>query len=476
MTGKRKVQPPSRQPFRDALAAKRAAEAAEHREEVETKIKLELPQQFGCLLEPHRYKIFSGGRGSGKSWSLARALLLFGTMQPLRVVCAREIQESIRQSVYALLRDQIVALGMQSYYQVLASEIRGPMQAGGLPGTEFTFHGLRHNVDNIKSLEGADIVWVEEAQTVSNLSWEKLIPTVRKPGSEIWMSFNPELESDPTYKRFILSPPPNSVVKHVTWRDNPWWTPELEQERITLLERDPDAYQHVYEGRCIRHLEGTIYAKELREAELRITRVPYDMGKGVGVWADLGWGDMTSLIFVQRIGMEYRVLKSYQNRHQLWQHYLLEIQKSGFVIEGIWLPHDAENGSLAGKSVADQTRSAGYNVAIVLRETNAAQIGIDAARMVFPRCWFDEVGCADLLYALRHYRYAVDEHGNYGKKPAHDEHSHFADAFRYFAVTHDSRIRMIAPTDTLNKLERARTQQAIMIGRHGSAGLGWMRR
>ena len=148
-----------------------------------------------------------GGRGSGKSWSMARALLIQAANKPSRVLCAREIQKSIKQSVHTLLNDQIQLLGLGAFYEVLEAEIRG------MNGSSFSFTGLATNtVESIKSFEGCDIVWVEEAQSVSGKSWDVLVPTIRKPGSEIWITLNPQLESDETYQRFIANPPPDSVV------------------------------------------------------------------------------------------------------------------------------------------------------------------------------------------------------------------------------------------------------------------------
>ncbi len=434
-------------------------------------VRAEFPEKLKRIFEKHRYKIMHGGRGGAKSWSIARALLLIGTQQTIRVVCAREFQKSMKASVHQLLTDQIAALSLGHVYEVLETEIRGPN------GTEFTFHGLRHNIDNIKSLEGCDICWVEEAQTVSAVSWRKLIPTMRKGGSEIWLSFNPELETDATYQQFVVNPPEDALVIEVGWRDNPWWSPEMEAERVRLEKLDPDAYLHVYGGQCIQHLEGTVYARELREAELagRIGRVPYDSGSGVGVWCDLGWGDMTSLIFVQRSGFEFKVLRAYQNRHMLWSHFLEYIQRTGYIISGIWLPHDAENGSLSGDSVAAQTRKTSYQTHVIERVDGAVKLGMNAMRTVFPRLHFDKEGCEDLLHALRHYRYSVDEHGRYSDQPAHDEHSHYADAARYFATTHDmARTNAPAAAEVQNRLERARSV-TLRLG-SGSTGLSWLGR
>jgi hypothetical protein len=239
----------------------------------------EFPEKLAALFEPARYKVLYGGRGGAKSWGIARALLIKGAQAPLRVLCAREIQRTIRDSVHKLLKDQIEALGLGGYYEVQADRIAG--RAGtSAEGTLFTFAGLKHNIDNIKSTEGVDVCWVEEAATVSKASWDKLSPTIRKAGSEIWISFNPELEDDETYQRFIVSPPSDCIVIPISWRDNPWFPDVLKREAADLLERDPDSYAHVYGGATRQTVEGAIYARELQAAATdsppRLTRVPYD--------------------------------------------------------------------------------------------------------------------------------------------------------------------------------------------------------
>ena len=154
----------------------------------------QFPLKLQCLFSPEysRYRVLWGGRGSGKSWGAARALLIKGVQKPIRVLCAREFMSSMRDSVHKLLCDQIIELGLTDFYEITQSSIRAKN------GTEFSFIGLKNNVANVKSYEGVDICWVEEAQTVSRLSWDVLIPTIRKEGSEIWITFNPLLETDDT--------------------------------------------------------------------------------------------------------------------------------------------------------------------------------------------------------------------------------------------------------------------------------------
>lgn len=348
----------------------------------------------------------------------------------MRILCAREIQKSIQDSVHKLLGDQIRALGLEGFYDILQATIRGKN------GTEFLFAGLKHNIGNIKSLESVDICWCEEAQTVSKASWDVLIPTIRKEGSEIWISFNPELDTDETYRRFVLNPPTNGVVKKIGWQDNPWFPAVLKQEKDDLKDKDPDAYLTVWEGHCKQVLDGAVYAKEIREATEsgRITRVPYDASKPVHTFWDLGWADRTSIWFAQVIGFEFRLIDYYENNRQALPHYLQTLQSKAYVYGTDWLPHDAQAKQLGtGKSIQELLEAAGRTVEIVPMLSVAD--GINAARTVFSRCWFDEQKCSDGLQALRRYRYDTNQQTGMTKRtPLHDDYSHGADAFRYFAV------------------------------------------
>ncbi len=195
-----------------------------------------------------------GGRGSGKSHSMARALLITAANEPLRVLCTREVQRSIKNSVHQLLSDSIQALGLGQFYEVLESEIRG------LNGSLFVFTGLATNTaESIKSYEGIDRVWCEEAQTISKKSWDILIPTIRKPNSEIWVSFNPALDTDDTYTRFVVNPPENAKVVKVNYTDNPWFPEVLEIERQHSEKTNPD-YANIWEGDCKAAVDGAIYS------------------------------------------------------------------------------------------------------------------------------------------------------------------------------------------------------------------------
>jgi phage terminase large subunit len=407
--------------------------------------KAQFPVKLECLFQPEksRYRILHGGRGGAKSWGVARALLIKGAQRSLRILCAREFQTSIKDSVHKLLCDQIIDLGLEGFYEITQASIRGKN------GTEFSFVGLKNNVANVKSYEGVDICWVEEAQTTSRLSWNILIPTIRKEGSEIWVTFNPELETDETYQRFVLHPPENSVVQKINWSDNPWFPETLMLEKDALKMRDIEAYNTVWEGICRQTVDGAIFAREMQMAELdgRITKVGYDPMKPVHAVFDLGWSDATAIWFVQFIGMETRLIRYHEDNQKTISDYLAKMQTYGYMYDILWLPHDAENKTLAaaGRSIDQIVRGAGYKTKIIPRTPIVDSI--NAARTLFRNCWFDRENCYDGLQCLRHYRYEVDPDTKmFSKNPLHDQFSHGADAFRMLGlVVNEPRKRVSKP-------------------------------
>ena len=214
---------------------------------------VQLPRWARKFVPPARYKVAYGGRAGARSWTFARLLLLESMRRPLRTLCAREIQKSIRDSVHRLLRDQIETLELPGF-TVTDTEIRHAN------GSRFLFAGLRHNIEAIKSLEGVDRVWVEEAERVSERSWNVLVPTIRVAGSEVWVSFNPYLESDPTYQRFIASPPAGAIVVKTSYRDNPWLSDEIRADIEHMRRVDPEAAAHVYDGECLSRSDSQVLA------------------------------------------------------------------------------------------------------------------------------------------------------------------------------------------------------------------------
>jgi phage terminase large subunit len=217
-----------------------------------------IPEAYEELFRQHRYKVFYGGRGSGKSWACATALILLGWQRPLRILCAREIQRSISDSVHKLLTQQIDDLGLTSFFIVTREAIRG------INGTEIVFKGLRTNTQEIKSMEGVDICWVEEAQAVSQDSWDVLIPTIRKDGSEIWITFNPMDEQDPTYQRFVAHPPMDAVIRKVNYDENPYFPDVLRGEMEWLKQKDYQSYLHIWEGEVRKFSNALVFGNYFR--------------------------------------------------------------------------------------------------------------------------------------------------------------------------------------------------------------------
>jgi phage terminase large subunit len=213
-----------------------------------------LPDWSQALWSPSRYKGMRGGRGSGKSRSAASALLLQAAGAPHRILCAREIQKSIKDSVKRLLDDEIERLGLGAFYESVENEIRGKN------GSLFIFAGLRGNSASIKSMEGLTRCWVEEAQTISQESLNDLIPTIRQPGSELWFTWNPRHETDPIDAMFCGDEkPPGTTLIHVNWQDNPWFPDVLRAEMEYDRKRDPDKYRHVWEGQYLQRSEAKVF-------------------------------------------------------------------------------------------------------------------------------------------------------------------------------------------------------------------------
>lgn len=395
---------------------------------------IEFPEKLAFLFKPARYKCAYGGRGSGKSWGFARALLLQGAQTPLRVLCTREIQKSLADSVHKLLSDQIAAMGLSSFYEVQQTVIKGKN------GTEFTFAGLQsHTVDSIKSYEGVDRVWVEEAHAVSKKSWQVLLPTIRKPGSEVWVTFNPQLDTDETYERFVTSPPPDCVSVLMNYTDNPWFPEVLENERKHAQDTlKPDVYAHIWEGRCMPAVEGAIYFDEVAQAEAkgRIREVPYDqLLKVHAVW-DLGWNDSMSIILVQRSSSELRIIDYIEDSHRTLSDYVQQLKEMPLNWGNDYLPHDGFTKDFkTGKTAQEILQALGRKV----KQTPRLDIetGIKAAREAFPRMYFDKGKTARLVECLKRYRRHINQQTNEPGQPLHDEFSHGADAFRYLACVAD---------------------------------------
>lgn len=397
-------------------------------------IEARFPPKLEALFRASRYKFIRGGRGSGKSWGVGRGLLIQGAQEQHRVLCAREVQLSIKDSVHRLLKDQVEELGLSSFYEVLNDEIRG------LNGTLFRFRGLSDmTADSIKSFEGCTRVWLEEAHTISAESWKKLTPTIRADGAEIWATYNPELDSDETHKRATTEQRPDTVSLELNWRDNPWFPAVLAKEREhDKKTMDAAEYAHIWEGQCRPAVAGAIYAAEVQAAQQqgRVRPVPVDPLLRTHAIFDLGWNDSMSIILAQRQSSEVRVVGYIEDSHRTLADYSADMRALRLNWGEVWLPHDGRAKNIqTGRSAEETMQALDWKVRIVPQDD--IENGIRNARLVWPRVFFDQTKAAALVEHLKRYRRKVSQQTREPGAPQHDEHSHGADAFRYLCAVAD---------------------------------------
>jgi len=414
-------------------------------------INITVPKAFKELFDDsYRYKIFWGGRGAAKSWAFASTLIILGLEKSIRVLCARELQISINDSVHRLLSDIIRNNDLNEFYTIQKQTIESKIN-----DTVFIFKGLKHNNTEIKSMEGIDFAWVEEAQKVSKSSWELLIPTIRKPNSQIWISFNPVNPTDPTYQKFVLEKREDAFVKKVSWRDNPFFSDILNKERLHCELNDPDAYRHIWEGEFDERYSGAVYAKHVaaqREAGRFVSNL-YNSNLPVYTAWDLGWSDTTSIWFFQVNFHEISFIDFYENNHEDIDHYSDIIKNKPYKYAKHFVPHDSTSGVLAsgGRSVVDLL----YKNGILAQRIPATSVQntIEAVRTTLKHSFFDEKNTQDGVQALMNYHFEYDaDRGRFKEKPYHDWSSHAADAIGIASRVWREKNLIIEDKKDINKL------------------------
>lgn len=406
---------------------------------MERTIDITIPAAFDELIRPTtpwRYYCYYGGRSSGKSTTVATVLLALGMERRLRILCVREIQNSIRESVHQLMSDIIDKYNL-STWEVTNETIRNTRT-----GSEIIFKGVHNNTQSIKSLEGVDICWCEEAQSISMDSLDVLIPTVRKAGSFFVFTWNPLTTSDPIWERIAKNPDDRTYVKKVnSGAIEPLLSDEVKFERDKMRRENPELYEHVWLGEPLTTKTGSVFGKQLAQAreDGRIGSVPYDASAGVYTAWDLGIGDATAIWFFQRIGQEIHYIDYYESSGEDLGHYISVIQNKPYQYNKHFLPHDAKARELqTNMTRVEFFANRGILNVEVLRPTNftPGQDDIDmVARPKLSLCWFDEERCKRGLECLRAYHYEYDEHNQLLKsKPLHDWSSHASSAFIYSLI------------------------------------------
>ena len=408
--------------------------------------------------QPYRIKILKGGRGGVKSWTAARYHLIDGFQRPLRVMCGREVQKSIRESVHQLLADQIELLGLQGFYDVLSSEIRGKN------GTRFTYAGISQlTTDSIKSYEGYDRFWGEESHKFSRRSLDILTPTFRKDDSELMFTMNPELDTDEIWVRYIEDPADDTLILDCSYHNNPWFPDVLERERQSFLrqveqgKRRQFEYDWIWEGKCKPAVDGAIYADEVQAVREsgRLCAVPYDPTLKVHTIWDLGWADSMVIGFVQVAASSVRFIDYIEDNHRTYDDYVQEILGKKYNLGKAWLPHDGKaKNPQTGVSPIELVNKLGLDAPEDGIPDIGVSAGINAARQMFPRVYFDRQRCTPLYNRLRRYARNINKATDEPMQPKKDENTHGADMFRMTAVIEKeltNEVQSFAPIQYSNK-------------------------
>lgn len=385
-------------------------------------MKINLPKWGRPLFNPKRYKVLYGGRGSAKSHTVAKALLILARQSRKRILCAREFQNSMADSVHKLLSDQIELLGMQDFFTITANGIIGNN------GSEFIFKGVKTNVQSIKSMEKIDILWLEEAQTVSAESWDILIPTIRHDGSEIWVTFNPVNDDDPTFTRFI-NPDGTPIeredvyIKKVNWRDNPWFPEVLKREMEYQYQVDPELAMHIWEGECKSNSEAQIFHGKWIVQDFDI-----DQENWLGPYDGADWGfsvDPSTLIelWIDPVGMNL--------------HIAYEAGGVGIELDDLPAMYDKIESARNTKIRADNSRpetishmqKKGFDVEGARKWEGSVEDGIEFIRSF--RKVIIHSRCPNTAKEFRKYSYKVDRLTGDVTTKIVDAWNHYIDAIRY---------------------------------------------
>ncbi|ELY2536562.1 PBSX family phage terminase large subunit [Cronobacter sakazakii] len=378
--------------------------------------KLSFAPKFKPLFKPIRYKVFRGGRGGAKSWGIARALVIMAASKKLRILCTREVQNSIKDSVHKLLKDQIEMLGLNPWFRITNEMITSAC------GSEFLFKGLRFDPLGIKSTEGVDICWVEEAQSVSADSWDILIPTIRKEGSEIWVSFNPGEETDPTYQRFVVNPPDDCVTVEVNYYDNPYLPDTLRKEMEYCKRIDYEAYEHIWLGKPKSISEAVIFKRRYK-----VEAFPDDLWQQADrlfFGADFGFAnDPSTLIrmfmFENKLYIEYEAYGVGVELDEMPQFY-------DSIPEARRWPIKAD--SARPETISHIARK-GFSIDAAAKWKGSVEDGIAYLK------GFEEIiiheRCKHTADEFRLYSYKVDKKTNEILPVIVDAHNHCIDAIRY---------------------------------------------
>lgn len=410
--------------------------------------KVELPPKLiPVFLGKARYRGAYGGRGSAKTRSFAKMAAVKAVMLAEAgiegvIVCGREFMNSLDESSFAEVKSAIKSEDwLEEKFDIGEKYIRTMDRR-----ISFVFCGLRHNLGSIKSKAKIHLLWVDEAEPVSEGAWKIIIPTVREADSELWITWNPERKKSATNQRFREDPPKNSKIIELNYRDNPKFPDVLEQERLEDLEKRPDSYAHIWEGEYVTVVEGAYFAKQLikAKAEGRISRVgPDELMTKYAFWDIGGTGakaDACAIWIVQFIGKEIRKLDYYEAVGQPLATHVAWLRENGYEKAKMILPHDgATHEKIERVTYESALIKAGFDVEVIPNQgAGAAMARIEALRRVFAQIWFNEPKTEPGIEALGWYHEKRDDKREVGLGPDHDWSSHCADASGLMAIYYEN--------------------------------------
>lgn len=414
-----------------------------------TKVRVELPPKLiPVFTGPARYRGSYGGRGSGKTRSFAkmaavRAYMFAAEGREGIILCGREFMNSLDESSMSEVKAAIASEPwLADGFDIGEKYIRTTDRR-----VEFKFAGLSRNIDSIKSKSQILLCWVDEAEPVSETAWQKIIPTVREHGSEIWVTWNPERKNSATHLRFRANPPEGAKIVEMNYRDNPWFPEVLERERLEDQSKRPENYAHIWEGDFVTALAGAYFAKHLHRAKSqgRIGFFPEDVLMPKKAFFDIGGtgrkADATAIWVAQFIGTEIRVIDHYEARHQPLETHVRWLRRQEHTSDStsLYLPHDGANGEkVYDVSYQSALSDAGYEVEVIENQgRGAAMDRVDAVRRIFNRIRFNADTTEAGRDALGWYHEKIDEERSVGLGPDHDWSSHSADAFGLMAIVYE---------------------------------------
>lgn len=396
------------------------------------------PKLKPVFIGQSRYRGAYGGRGSGKTRSFAKmaavwAVILAQAGETGVIVCGREFMNSLDESSFAEVKAAIESEDwLKERFDVGEKYIRTLDKR-----INFVFCGLRHNLGSIKSKAKIHLMWIDEAEPVSEKAWQIIIPTVRETNSELWVTWNPERKNSATNIRFRENPPKNSKIVELNWRDNPKFPEVLEEARLDDLENRPESYDHIWEGDYVTVVEGAYFAKNLTQARLenRICNLSRDPLMSIYAFWDIGGtgakADACAIWICQFIGKEIRVIDYYEAQGQPLAAHINWLRDKKYDDAEIYLPHDGiKHDFVYTVTYESELTKAEFSVTIVENQgTGAAMQRIESARRMFHSVWFDKDKCAGGIDALAWYHEKLDDKRSIGLGPCHDWSSHAADSF-----------------------------------------------